>query len=193
MYNRHLDTFLQTADAGSFLKASERMYISANAVTKQINLLEEHLGVKLFVRSSQGLALTEAGKLIYGEAKKLIRHSNLIVRKARELEKPKEYTIRIGVTLMNPASNLLERWANASERFPNLRPEVVPFEDSVPVFNDILDHLGEKIDIISCPYQSTYWGDRYNSFHLWDLPLCITCAKEPATRGLAVHYGGGPA
>ena len=37
--------------------------------------------------------------------------------------------------------------------------------------------LGEKIDIISCPYQSTYWGDRYNSFHLWDLPLCITCAK----------------
>ncbi|MCI8423256.1 MAG: LysR family transcriptional regulator [Lawsonibacter sp.] len=159
------------------------MYISANAITKQINLLEDHLGVKLFVRSSQGLTLTEAGKLIYSEAKKLIHHSNLIVRKARELEKPKEYTIRIGVSLMNPASNLLERWAKASERFPNLRPELVPFEDSVPAFNDVLDHLGEKIDLISCPYQSTYWGDRYNAFHLWDLPLCITCAKtHPLAR-----------
>lgn len=70
MYNRHLDTFIQTADAGSFLKASERMYISANAVTKQINLLEDHLGLKLFVRSPQGLALTEAGQLIYAEAKR---------------------------------------------------------------------------------------------------------------------------
>ena len=58
---------------------------------------------------------------------------------------------------------------------------------------DLLGRLGEKIDLVSCPYQNTYWGDRYNAFHLWDLPLCITCAKEPATRGLAVHYGGGPA
>ena len=51
MYDRHLDTFLEVADSGSFLKASERLYISANAVTKQINLLESDLGVKLFSRS----------------------------------------------------------------------------------------------------------------------------------------------
>lgn len=43
MYDRHLDTFIQTADCGSFLKASEIMFISANAITKQINLLEERL------------------------------------------------------------------------------------------------------------------------------------------------------
>ena len=65
MYDRHLNTFIQAADSGSFLKASQRMFISANAVTKQVNLLEERLGVKLFHRGSQGLALTEAGKLIY--------------------------------------------------------------------------------------------------------------------------------
>ena len=53
MYDRHLDTFLEVADSGSFLKASERLYISANAVTKQINLLESDLGVKLFSRSRQ--------------------------------------------------------------------------------------------------------------------------------------------
>lgn len=62
MYDRHLDTFVQVADSGSFLKASEKLYISANAVTKQINLLENDLGVRLFQRSTQGLALTEAGQ-----------------------------------------------------------------------------------------------------------------------------------
>ena len=50
MYDRHLDTFLEVADCGSFLKASEKLYVSANAVTKQINLLESDLGVKLFQR-----------------------------------------------------------------------------------------------------------------------------------------------
>ena len=86
MYDRHLDTFLEVADSGSFLKASERLYISANAVTKQINLLESDLGVKLFSRSRQGLKLTEAGKLIYAEAKKMIRHSRTVLQKAKELE-----------------------------------------------------------------------------------------------------------
>lgn len=178
MYNRHLDTFIQTADAGSFLKASERMYISANAVTKQINLLEDHLGVRLFVRSPQGLAPTEAGQLIYTEAKKLIRHSNSVLRKARELEKPKEYVIHVGVSLMNPAGILLEQWAKAAVQHPNIRLEVVPFEDTVPDFQNVLDHLGEKIDLISCPYETTYWGDRYQSFHLRDLPVCVACSKN---------------
>lgn len=65
IYDRYLDTFLQAANSGSFLKASQRLLISADAVTKQVNLLEERLGVTLFHRGSQGLALTEAGKLIY--------------------------------------------------------------------------------------------------------------------------------
>ena len=87
MYDRHLDTFVKVADCGSFLGASEKLYISANAVTMQINLLESDLGVKLFHRSKQGLILTEAGKLIYTEAKKMIRHTNSVLQKARELEK----------------------------------------------------------------------------------------------------------
>lgn len=42
----------------------------------------------------------------------------------------------------------------------------------------MLDHLGEKIDLISCPYETTYWGDRYQSFHLRDLPVCVACSKN---------------
>ena len=85
MYDRHLETFIQVANNGSFLKASEQLYISANAVTKQINLLENNLGIKLFHRSNQGLTLTDAGQLIYEEAKKMIRHSNKVLQKARDL------------------------------------------------------------------------------------------------------------
>lgn len=177
MYNRHLDTFVQVADCGSFLKASEKMYISANAVTKQINLLEEHLDIKLFYRSTQGLVLTEAGKLIYAEARKMIRHSNTVLQKARELENRQEYVIHIGVSLMNPAGILLEQWHKASELYPNMQLDIVPFEDTVPAFNEVLENLGKKIDLISCPYETNFWGDRYNSFHLRDLPVRLACSK----------------
>lgn len=177
MYDRHLDTFIETADCGSFLKASEKLFISANAVTKQINLLEERLEVKLFDRSPQGLRLTEAGQLVYTEAKKLIRQSNTVLRRARELNAPREYVIHIGVSLMNPVNFLLEQWDRAARQYPGIKVEIVPFEDTVPAFNEVLDHLGERIDVISCPYQTSYWGDRYQSFHLRDLPLCISCAK----------------
>ena len=177
MYDRHLTTFIQAADSGSFLKASEKLFISANAVTKQVNLLEERLELKLFHRGPQGLVLTDAGKLIYDEAKKLIRHSNSVMRRAKELDKPKEQVIHIGVSLMNPVDLLLEQWGKAAQKYPNIRLEIVPFEDTVPAFNEVLDHLGEKIDVISCPYETNYWGDRYSSFHLRDLPLCVACAK----------------
>ena len=48
MYNPQLDTFIRVADAGSFNKAAEESYITPTAAIKQINLLEESVGIKLF-------------------------------------------------------------------------------------------------------------------------------------------------
>ena len=57
MYNHQLDTFIKVADSGSFNKASEELYVSPNAVMKQINLLENSLGFDLFVRTHRGVQL----------------------------------------------------------------------------------------------------------------------------------------
>lgn len=58
MYNPQLETFLRVADAGSFSKASEEIYITPTAVIKQIKLPEGTLDVKLFERTRRGLTLT---------------------------------------------------------------------------------------------------------------------------------------
>lgn len=68
MYNPQLETFIQAADSGSFSKAAEKLFISQTAVTKQINLLEDNLGIKLFNRTHRGLTLTDAGKSLYSDA-----------------------------------------------------------------------------------------------------------------------------
>ena len=45
MYSHQLDTFIRAADAGSFSKAAEKLFISSTAVMKQIDHLEASLGV----------------------------------------------------------------------------------------------------------------------------------------------------
>ena len=45
MYNPQLDTFICVVEAGSFSKAADKLYISPPAVIKQINSLENNLGV----------------------------------------------------------------------------------------------------------------------------------------------------
>ena len=74
MYNPQLDTFIRVADAGSFNKAAEESYITPTAVIKQINLLEDSLGIKLFERTHRGLTLTKAGKSLYQDTKYIIQY-----------------------------------------------------------------------------------------------------------------------
>ena len=62
MYNPQLDTFICVVEAGSFSKAAEELYISAPAVIKQINSLENSLNLQLFERTHRGLIITEADK-----------------------------------------------------------------------------------------------------------------------------------
>ena len=57
MYNPQVKTFITVADAGSFNKAAEQLFVSSTAIIKQMNLLEDHLEVRLFHRSHKGLSL----------------------------------------------------------------------------------------------------------------------------------------
>lgn len=55
-------TFLEVAASGSFVNASERLFITQSAVSLRIQRLEESLGKPLFTRSKAGAELTPAGR-----------------------------------------------------------------------------------------------------------------------------------
>lgn len=90
MYNTQLETFIQVADAGSFSKAAEILYITPTAVTKQINILESSLELQLFVRTHRGLTLTEVGKSLYTDAKYIIQYSNESIDRAKKAMEEKK-------------------------------------------------------------------------------------------------------
>lgn len=75
MYNPQLDTFICVVEAGSFSKVADKLYISPPAVIKQINSLENNLGVQLFARTHRGLVVTAAGESLYQDAKYMVNYS----------------------------------------------------------------------------------------------------------------------
>lgn len=66
---RNLIHFVAVAEECHFGKASERVGVVQSAVSTSIRLLEEELGVRLLLRTSRRVELTEAGRLFLHEAK----------------------------------------------------------------------------------------------------------------------------
>lgn len=54
--------FVSAAKHSSYTHASQELFISQSAVSRQIQQLEEFLGIRLFTRTRHGVELTEAGK-----------------------------------------------------------------------------------------------------------------------------------
>ena len=69
--------FYIVAECESITKASNELFISQPAVTKQIKKLEELLGCDLFIRTKKGLILTDSGKMIYSDIKNAIKSFEL--------------------------------------------------------------------------------------------------------------------
>jgi len=63
MIDYRLHVFRQVAELRSLTKASRALHLSQPAVTKHIKLLEEELQLPLFIRSSSGVVLTDAGTI----------------------------------------------------------------------------------------------------------------------------------
>ena len=70
-----LKIFVSVVENGSFTKAAETMYISHSTTSRNVSALEESLGVKLLIRDSKGLKLTEAGSLLYREGTNLLKEA----------------------------------------------------------------------------------------------------------------------
>ncbi|MBE5968847.1 MAG: LysR family transcriptional regulator [Lachnospiraceae bacterium] len=64
--------FIKIAELSSISKAAKELYVSQPALTKQMNLLEEEMGVKLMLRLNTGIVLTKAGEKMYKDCVRIV-------------------------------------------------------------------------------------------------------------------------
>ena len=179
MYNPQLETFLRVADAGSFNKAAEEAFITSTAVIKQINLLEDSLDVKLFERSHRGLHLTKAGKSLYRDAKYIIQYCRESIIRAKNAMNEDTNVIRIGVSPMTPAQILVELWPKIHVFCPDLKFQMIPFENTPENAREILLNLGKNIDVVAGLFDENMFGlPQCKGFEISRDPICCAVSLQ---------------
>ena len=86
MYMKNINTFIYTAELGSFTKAAELLGYSQSTVSFQIRQLEEELGTVLFERINRTVALTDRGKEILRYAHRMKQ----LAGEMQEMVQPKQ-------------------------------------------------------------------------------------------------------
>ncbi len=101
---KHLRYFWTVAKAGSIARASEQLHVTPHAISSQIGLLEEALGVALFTRSGRRLVPTESGTRILGLAEEIFMLGSEIVDLVRESAERQVPRLRVGICDSVPKS-----------------------------------------------------------------------------------------
>jgi len=95
---RRLHYFVSTAELGSLCRASDVLRIAQPALTRQVRLLEEELGVTLFTRTRRGMRLTEEGEQLLADVVGPLRQLEGALQSIRSFSSGLGGNVAIGMT-----------------------------------------------------------------------------------------------
>lgn len=184
MYNPQLETFLCVVESGSFSKAAEKLFITAPAVIKQINSLESSLGLQLFDRTHRGLLVTEAGRSLYKDASYVIQYCKESVVRAQNAMSQDENVIRVGVSPLTSPQIFVNLWPQIQKLVPEMKFQLVPFENTPENAREILGNLGQNIDVIAGIFDDTMLELRKcNGIEISREPFCLAVSMNHRLAG----------
>jgi DNA-binding transcriptional LysR family regulator len=121
-----LEMFVAAAEEPSLQRAAERVFRTQPAVTIALHKLEEEVGAPLFDRSSRaGSSLTEAGKLLYEYAQRILGARDEALAALAEVHSLRRGRVRVGANESTCLYLLPGLVAAFRERFPDIRIEIL--------------------------------------------------------------------
>lgn len=140
---KQLEAFVRIVKNKSFSQTAKELFLTQPTVSAYISNLEEELGVRLFLRTTKEVNITEAGEKIYLYAKEIIQLSNQIreVTSGRQ-EGAMEKEIVISTSSIPGQYLLPSILASYSKSYPNVEFRTNE-TDSRGVVDDIVSHRAE--------------------------------------------------
>lgn len=100
--------FLQICESGSIARAAQQLYISPQALNKQMRILEEGLGEKLFQRTGRKLALTDFGMFFRNQMQPVYQLYQTAQTQVAHYLDPSRHTLRVGFFQGIPKRQVLQ-------------------------------------------------------------------------------------
>jgi DNA-binding transcriptional LysR family regulator len=143
MEQRQLKYFVTIAEELHFNHAADKLFVSQPALSQQIQLLENEIGVELFVKIKRKklrkVELTKAGEAFLIDAKKILQLSQKALENARKIGLQQQI-IRLGVYKMLLKERIIEVITMLSSNFPDTEIKII----ELPTFVSVQDALMEE-------------------------------------------------
>ncbi|WP_343656191.1 LysR family transcriptional regulator [Paraburkholderia caribensis] len=113
---RQLRYFVAVAEERNFTRAAERLNMTQPPLSRQIQQIEDMVGLALFQRGARPLKLTEAGRVFYAQARRLLEESDELLPLTRRLAQLAERIV-IGFvpsTLYGPLPDVIRAFREAA-------------------------------------------------------------------------------
>ncbi|KAF6636891.1 LysR family transcriptional regulator [Paenibacillus sp. EKM208P] len=127
MESRHLFTFLNVVEAGSFTRAARILDYAQSSITAQIQALETELGTPLFDRIGKKIMLTDAGRRLLPYAQEISK-MHAMAKDALRSETELAGTLKIGAPESLAAFRLPSLIREYKERYPKVKIVLKPGE-----------------------------------------------------------------
>jgi len=175
-----LEIFLCIADEKSFSRAAEKMLRTQPALSIAIKRLEEELGEPLFDRSSRSGMLTEAGKILYSYAQRLINLRQEAQEAVGELREMYRGRLIIGANESTSYYLLPQILLEYRRQYPLIKIEVHrSVSERIPI-----DVLERKLDFGFLTYDPLQAGLESIEINRDDLVLVVPPGHPLAGKGL---------
>ena len=117
---RQLLYFTTIAEEGSISAAAKKLHLSQPPLSYQMKLLEEELHLPLIERSARGIALTEAGRVLYKRAQGILELSDLTRKEMLAMASGFTGTLHIGSVSSSGAALLGWRIPAFHQKYPQI-------------------------------------------------------------------------
>ena len=93
---RQIRSFVAVATTRNFTRAAEQLHIAQPPLSRQIQLLEEEMGVQLIERNRRPVRLTPAGRVFYEQALQVLHQVGQMKTAARQVGLQQRQSISVG-------------------------------------------------------------------------------------------------
>lgn len=116
---RQLEYFTTAARLKSISKAAQELHVAQPPVSRQIALLEDELGVCLFLRTNKGIELTEAGQSLYVQSKHIFQSMHTMIDSVRDIDQGLRGCLKLG-SIYSTISFTLDFLKKYHAEYPNV-------------------------------------------------------------------------
>jgi DNA-binding transcriptional LysR family regulator len=93
---RQLEMFKTVAELKGFTRAGEKLHVSHSAISRQIRLLEDELQGPLFIRANKRVSLTEAGRVLLGHVRPILKQLAQAADSVSQVSQPRVGRLNLG-------------------------------------------------------------------------------------------------